>query len=358
MNVRTITAAELDPALLARWRVLQETHPALQSPYFCPEFTQAVAMVRNDVRIAVLEDAGTVVGFLPLQVGRWGRAKPVGGPLSDFHGLIGAPELTLDLRALLKAARLSSFEFHHLVADQQAFAVYHGAQDESHYMDLSHGFDGYAEDLRMRGSQLLKDMRAKKRKLEREFGPVRFVPHSDDPRVFQQLVAWKRTQYQSSGLVDVLSFDWTVALLDHIRQIQTPTFSGMLSALYVGDDLAAVHMGMRSATVWNWWFPRHDARFAKGSPGIVLRVAAAEVAAELGVQRIDLGMGDDATYKPRLRTGGIPLVAGRIERPTLSVKLQHAYEATERWVRNSPLYHVVRLPGHVVKRLEQRWRFS
>ena len=61
--------------------------PALVSPYFCPEFTQAVGDVREDAFVGIVEDAGEFVGFFPFQRRALGVGKPIAGPLSDYQGL-------------------------------------------------------------------------------------------------------------------------------------------------------------------------------------------------------------------------------------------------------------------------------
>ena len=42
-------------------------NPQLDNPFFRPEFTQAVAAVRDDVEVAVLEIQQQPVGFFPYQ---------------------------------------------------------------------------------------------------------------------------------------------------------------------------------------------------------------------------------------------------------------------------------------------------
>jgi CelD/BcsL family acetyltransferase involved in cellulose biosynthesis len=357
MKIRAIAAAALSGDLVSRWRVIQQADPLLASPYFCPEFTQSVAAVRNDVYVGIIEDAGQVVGFFPHQRGRLGLGQPVGGPLSDFHGLIAPPELAVDPLELLTACGLNSWSFHHLLASRASFRPFHEGVNESHYMDLSGGFAGYAELLRRQGSHLMKDVRAKRRKLERDVGPIRFVAHTPDPAVLQALFDWKSNQYRCSGLVDVMSFDWTRTLLRHIHAAQGPAFGGVLSALYAGEELVAVHMGMRSCAVWNWWFPRHDERFYKYSPGILLRIHAAQVASEHSITRIDLGCGGEDTYKARLRTDGIPLASGTVERPSWTAKMRRWRRDTEAWVRRSRLLPLVRVPGRLLTRMERWGRF-
>lgn len=357
MKVTVVAGAELTPELVSRWRQIQEANPDLASPYFCPEFTLAVAAVRRDVFVGIMEEAGNIIGFFPFQRGRMGVGKPVGGALSDYQGVIAAQDTRWDVIDLLRRCRLGSFAFDHLLASQMPFQPYHIAKADSHYIDLSQGFEGYASRLRESGSHLLKDINYKRRRLEREYGTVRFVPHTADISVLHTLLSWKSNQYRYSGLVDVFDFGWTSALLERIHTIQTEHFAGMLSALYVSDRLAAVHMGMRSRGVWNWWFPRHDEWCAKCSPGILLRIYAAETAAELGIRRIDLGLGDESTYKPRLRTGEIPLAAGRVELPSLATAFRRFWRSTDAWLRRSPLLPIARVPGRALKRAERRRRF-
>lgn len=357
MKITVIRGSEVGPDLADAWARIQQGRFELASPYLCPEFTQSVAAVRADVFVAVLEEANRPVGFFPFQRGRMGMGKAVGGPLCDFQGVIARPEAQWSVAELLKACRLNTFEFTHLPLAQAPFRPYCLSVAESHFIDLSEGFAGYQAYLKAQGSGLLKEVRAKRRRLA-GYGDVQFEPHTREVGVLQQLMSWKSRQYQRSGLVDVFRFGWVRELLERIHATQTGRFSGMLSALRVGGRLVAAHMGMRSPTVWNWWFPRHDEQFAKCSPGILLRIYVAEAAPAFGVTRVDLGLGDESTYKPRLRSGGIPLAAGRVERPCLASALRCLRRETEAWVRQSPLLPLVRAPGRLLTRWERRWRFQ
>ena len=68
---------------------------------FGPEFTQAVAAVRGDVEVGVLEERGEPVGFFPFQRSRRNVARPVGGKMSDFQGLIAPQRRSLGSAAAL-----------------------------------------------------------------------------------------------------------------------------------------------------------------------------------------------------------------------------------------------------------------
>ena len=85
----------------------------------------------------------------------------------------------------------------------------------------------------------------------------------------------------------------------------------MLSTLHFGDTLVAAHFGLRSGTVLHWWFPVYDPAFAGFAPGWIMLRELAMAAPELGLDRIDLGRGDDE-YKRRARTGEIEVAAGDV----------------------------------------------
>src|SRR2546430_5314133 len=115
ISYRRIAAHELDAGLLAAWRLIQKSDPRFESPYFCPEFTRAVGTVRDDVRVVVIENDGHPAGFFPHQRGLFSRGRPVGGPLSDYHGVIAGRDARWSVPDLLRAARISVWSFDHLV---------------------------------------------------------------------------------------------------------------------------------------------------------------------------------------------------------------------------------------------------
>src|SRR5579862_1518578 len=59
MQISLISARELTDDLLIRWSDIQSGSPALASPYFSPEFTRAVADVREDVEVALIHDGAS-----------------------------------------------------------------------------------------------------------------------------------------------------------------------------------------------------------------------------------------------------------------------------------------------------------
>ena len=251
MKISVISPTDLGASERERWRALQESNAALASPCFSHEFTLAAAHARKDVRVAVIEENHRMVGFFPHQQ-RWGMGLPAGGRLSDYHGVIAAPGLRLDWNQLLKGARLSYWQFDHLVACQNPGGRV--AQGDSHGLDLSAGFAAY-QQRKSQSSNVMSKLRAAARKLEREAGPLRLEVDCRDDAVFRHVLQMKSQQCRRTGAVDFFSWDWTRALVEHIRAQDTAEFGGRTSALYAGDTLVAAHFGMRSRRVWHWWFP-------------------------------------------------------------------------------------------------------
>jgi CelD/BcsL family acetyltransferase involved in cellulose biosynthesis len=356
MKIRVIRGHELEAGLIARWHALQDSVSALRSPFFAPEFTQCVAAVRDDVFIAVLEADGAIVGFFPYQRSRFGVGRPAGGLMSDYHGVV-SHGVAWEPTELLRACRLSSWQFHHLPENQGPAVAAASQSAPSYLMDLRQGFAGYEATIKERGSNLVKQTRKHMRQLEKRCGPLRFEMCTTDKAALDQLLAWKSAQYLRSDMIDVFSRTWSRALLDRIWATQTPHLRGVLSALYVGDELAAVHFGMQSRTTWHWWFPSHDQQFEKYGPGIILRLHAAETAEALGLCELDLGKGDTA-HKPRLATDTVTLHEGRLERPGLSTAVRRFGIWLEHTLKQGPLRPIFLGPGRLLKRLERARRFS
>lgn len=326
VSYRLIRAHELDAPLLAAWRAIQSRRSALASPYFCPEFTQAVAGVRSDVRIVVIENAGRTAGFFPHQRSPWGAGRPAGGALSDYHGVIAEADAEWSVPGLMRAARLAAWSFDHLVDDGGRFAPYVAAQARSPQIDLQQRLSSPS------------GIERKARKLAREAGELSFSLH-EPAGALERLIEWKRAQYARTGVTDAFGAAWTGALLRRILAFQAEGFAGVCSVLRAGGGIVAVHAGMRSREVLHWWFPAYAPQFAHYSPGLLLLLRLAQAAAAAGIRTIDLGKGD-SRYKLSLMNRAAPLAEGCVEA--------------------SALYATARalLPPRLAGRLERARRFA
>ena len=325
VNYRVLAAHELDDGLVAAWRSIQEREPRFANPYFCPEFTRAVAGVRADVRVVLIENDRRAVGFFPHQRAAFGRGSPVGGPLSDYHGVVAAPGAHWRLEELMRAARLATWRFDHLVDPSGQFAPHVSARASSPQMDVDK-------------TVVPPDFARKARKLGREIGEVSFELHSTDDAILETLISWKRAQYIRTANPDVFAVRWTVELLRTLMGTQSATFAGVCSVLRAGGRPVAVHAGMRSRGMLHWWFPAYDAEFGRYSPGIILLLRLAETLRDAGVGTLDLGKGD-ASYKSAFMTHAADLREGRVEMPSLLAAARRLF------------------PPRAVRRLERAWRF-
>ncbi|MCE5267501.1 MAG: GNAT family N-acetyltransferase [Planctomycetaceae bacterium] len=348
MNIRLLSAEALTPAQWAAWAEIQRTEPALDSPYFRPEFTQAVAAVRGPVDVGVLENDGQPVGFFPFHRGKGNVGRPVGGVMSDFHGVIARSGTTCDPRQLLRGCNLLAWHFNHLPVSQSRFREHCWSSAPSPYIDLSRGWEGYQGEQHTIHPRTFKKAMGKLRRAESEAGPLRVELHTTSDSVFQSLVRWKADQYHRTGVTDVLAFGWTLWLLDRIRKTSGDGFSGMLSSLYMGDVLVAVLLSMRSYGVLHAWFSAYRRDFAVLSPGLVLWLELARLCPALGIQRIDLGKGPEL-YKQHLMSGAIDVAEGSVDlRPIRGMLRQRWHQAYD-WLRHSPVRGPLRSPGRIVR---------
>ena len=323
---------------------------ALDSPFFRPEFTQAVAAVRGDVEVAVLEENGEPAGFFPYQRGGWGGGRPVGGRLCDFQGVIARPGLVWRADELVRDCGLRAWDFDHLIASQSAFRLFHLGSGNSPYLDLSEGFAAYTAEHTRGHPKTASDTRRKARRLERDVGPLRLEFRTTDPQVFRTLLAWKTAQYRRTKVTNVFAFPWTVRLLERILGENGEAFAGVLSALYAGGRLATAALTLRSFGVLHGWFTAYDPDLYRYSPGLNMLTELAREAAARGVRRLDLGKGD-ADYKTHFMTGATPLAEGSVAVYPLVRVARAGWHRARAWARSSRFGGPARLAGRWTRSL-------
>ncbi|MFI6788135.1 GNAT family N-acetyltransferase [Nonomuraea sp. NPDC050383] len=315
MKITVVRPGELGDSERARWRELQKADPSLDNPFLSVEFAVAMDRLRDYVRVAVLDDGTGIVGFFPYERHSFGIGKPLGGFLTTCHGLISVPGLKVDVRALLRACKLTVYDFDHLVAGQPTFAAYESDVRPAPVMDFTEGFDAWLEQVRTNSPKNLKTVRYKERKLGREQGELRFEYASADPEVLRVLLGWKSDQYRRTGRVDRFAQPWIVELIDLMHAERSADFGGVLTMLYSGEAPVAGHFGLRTATTLVGWFPAYDTEYARYSPGIVHHLRMAEAAAEAGLLMVDMGKGGKE-YKDWLKSGELYVSEGRVSRPS------------------------------------------
>jgi CelD/BcsL family acetyltransferase involved in cellulose biosynthesis len=294
---RHLDPRELDPVSAATWRstLLASARPA---SFMGPSFARAVASVRGGVRVCVLTAAGRSVGFFPFQwkqpLGAWcGVAERLGEELSDYAGLVAPSGLHVTADRLLRLAGLNSFGFSHLEESQLALGLAGEAPRTGLIIDLGEGVDVYWQKLRSADAALIRDTERRRRKIEKDIGPIRFCARvTDGPTRLAEVIAWKRAQYQRTGVGDSLGVAWKRELLARLASLDDPDCAGILSSLHAGDTWVAHHFGLRCGPVLHYWFPVYNPDLARYSPGRLLLEQVINAAGELAITRIDRGEGD------------------------------------------------------------------
>lgn len=350
MKINAIAAARLSPEHILAWSKLQRTDSRLDSPFFRPEFTLKAAEIYGNTEVAILKAENEYVGFFPFQRERHNVGRPVAWRISDLQGIVSRNGLPLNAQQLIRKSGLRAWHFDHLLAAQAPFRPYHYIIEKSPYMDLAKGYEAYRKARRHSGSALITQAERKARKLEREVGPLRFDLNTPDNNAFEALVSWKQAQLTRRHFVDIFRFKGTVELLNLIRRTQIPEFAGLLSALYAGDHLVAVHLGMQSRGVLASCIPAYNDAYATYSPGLLLHIELAKKADEMGVKRIDLGRGFNP-LKASLMSGGIDVAIGAIELGTVKRYLRSGWFKARAVVYATPLKGI---PLRLYRRLRNR----
>ncbi|WP_197443206.1 GNAT family N-acetyltransferase [Lignipirellula cremea] len=338
------------------WRRLLDQAAGFDSPFFRPEFAALIGQVRPDAEVAILTKAGRQVGFLPFR--RQGTiGRPLAGVLSDFEGLVLEQGVQVGDCELLAACGLSAWRFDHWLADQSAFASGVYQQQTSPMIDLSSGYAAYCQVLQQSGRTWVQKTHRKKRKLEREVGPVTFRTYDHSPATLAQLLAWKAEQYQRTGQWNPLQTEWVQAFLPRLVAQQSADFAGWVASVWAGDQLVAACLGMRSANVAHPWFPAYSPAFARYSPGRLLLLEMAEAFADQGMTRVDLGKGPEE-YKQHFATGSIAVAEGSVERSPLTYAVRRGWRQTQAYFRQSPLRRPLLAPYRLLRNAYRRMRYS
>jgi CelD/BcsL family acetyltransferase involved in cellulose biosynthesis len=302
LHARVLDPRDLDPAQVAFWDGLLARHAPLQSPFLSVHYARAVQASGKCVRVCVIFRDDAVAGFFPFQFDSLGArlvgaASPLGGVMTDYVGLVAAPELRVAPAQLLKLARLNTFTFSHLDQTQQAF----GLDGEQPRIGLRLRLD--ADDplgaLLRPQHRYMKDSERCARLAERDLGVLEFSfdQHENRSAMLDQLIEQKRLQYQRTQVPDSLHEPWTRQLLHQLAQTDQPGCHGQLSTLYAGGKWLASHFGLVCHGVLHHWMPVYNADFNKYAPGRLLMHRMIEACPPAGILTIDHGEGDSTSKR-------------------------------------------------------------
>lgn len=294
LTVETLHPSSLSAAEAALWRSLAAEADGFANPLLGPEFAQAVGKVREDARVAVVRRAGEIVGFLPFHRRPGGLARPIGAPLSDYHGLVSRPEAGLRIADVLRAAEVSVFRYSGLVDPHGVFPASPDTDRTAYLIDLNGTTaEAYLEAVRAESPKKIKNYRRLDNKLDREVGAVRLVAGDMSRDAFNLLIDWKRDQLIRTGGHDFLRADWTRELMADLFTTRDGEMRGLMINLYAGDLLIGGHFGVRQGATYHPWIASTNPAMAAWSPGQIFFLRAIAAMPELGLTRYDLGPGHD-----------------------------------------------------------------
>jgi CelD/BcsL family acetyltransferase involved in cellulose biosynthesis len=272
-----------------------------------------------------------VLGFFPFESGKRGFGRALGKGYSDAQGLVAPATADIDFREVLSASGLRSWEFDHLVAWQGEW-FRHGphrlVEQSSPVVDLSAGWAAYERHQRQSSATLLQATARKRRKLERDHGPVTFVLHEANHALLEELLRWKSEQYRRSGLRDRFADGGVRRLVHDLLEVDDPELQGLLTVIRAGDEVVAMHMGLRCASTLAYWIPGYALNFTAYSPGLILCMDLLRAMTGAGMSLLDFGKGNE-DYKRRIANATIPLLRGAVSHDRLTARL----DALRRWPR-------------------------
>jgi CelD/BcsL family acetyltransferase involved in cellulose biosynthesis len=311
MRASVVHPAELGPAEQLLWRSFVQDS-SLGSPFLSWPFVEAIGQVRDDARVATFFDGPEICGFLPFQAGSDHTGLPIGATACDAQAVLARPGWTFEPGELIDAAGLSRWSFDHLTTQQAAFHPYHHRRHRSPFVDLAGGYDAFVEEVRTHSRDLITQVGRRRRKLEREVGPVRCHWQSSDPEADLLLLSqWKSEQYAREGTWDRFAVPWIAQALDLLAGSRDPTCTGLLTSVRAGDQLVAAHFGLLGTDRLSWWFPTYNPEFARYSPGLILLLDIIAEAAKRGLRMVDLGRGEHG-YKLRVTSRFYEVAEGEV----------------------------------------------
>jgi CelD/BcsL family acetyltransferase involved in cellulose biosynthesis len=327
LDVETLHPSLLSAADVALWRSLAASQVGFANPLMGPDFAQAVGKVREDARVAVVHRGGETLGFLAYHRRPGGLARPIGSPLSDYHGLVSRPDAGLKADDVLRAAGVSVFRYTGLIDPHGVFPAAPESDRTAYLIDLTGtSAEAYLEAVRVESPKKIKNYRRLDHKLDREAGPLRLVAGDTSREAFNQLIDWKREQLARTGGHDFLRADWTRELMADLFVQRDGELRGLMINLYAGDTLVSGHFGIRQGAVYHPWIASTNPAHAAWSPGQIFFLRAIAAMPELGLTRYDLGPGHDH-YKRAYGLNTATIGEGAATAASIGGRMAHSMES-------------------------------
>jgi len=246
--------------------------------------------------------------------------------MTDYHGFICKKDANFNPVDILRAAGIGAYHFSAVTNAQMSPHIQN--EDDGVMMDVSQGAETWRKARDSSYRRHLKSNRRRIRKASEDIGEPRCVWQSGDQDVFDQLISWKKEKFAETGKYDVLSADWTMELLKRLWKRENGGLKCDMQALYFGDRLAAIDLGLCDGETFHSWIVAYDGELHSYAPGIQLLESLIDVSVSLGYKRIDLGVGTDG-YKRHYATEPVKAGAGFIAAQGSAAALANLYSKAE-----------------------------
>ena len=294
-TIDCICPSQLTAEDARRWNELAALRPDLTGPYFDVRYVKAIAADVPHCGVARIHHDGVVVGYFPYQL-RSRVMQPLGAPMSDYHGVIAAPETEIDFNALLRATGARRLEFQGWIGPPAPKAS--GILLRRRVADLSEGYDQWWAARNAEHHKFFKNIGRCQRNVEKDFGGFAFTWERVTPEVMDWVVALKREQYRKSAMHDVFGCGWTRKMLTDLAAYDDDHYGLRVGVFRHEGKIVAAEIGLMGSDEVHLWFPAYDPAYYRYSVGILLAVAIIKGVSAQGIKRFDFGTGGEEYKAP------------------------------------------------------------
>jgi CelD/BcsL family acetyltransferase involved in cellulose biosynthesis len=338
MRVQVIPIKELSENLKKGWLSIQASNQDLTGPCFHPELFVAVGKFNPQVYVTVLCDGKKSLGFLPFQKDqRLSIAKPI--DFCDYDAIIGSKDDRWDIDKILKQSGLKGWEFKALTDfNKISTNNIHLEKKDSPRVDLTYGYEKYL-DYQKQKKISYSNLMYKMRLLERNIGPIHFVPICNDVAVLHLMLSWKKQRYNCPS-------DWidlATNLLEYLYYFKNSSLSGVLSVLYAGDDIIAAVFNLRYQGILHYLMPSFNPIFSKYSPGSLMAYYLISELHAFQCNILDFAPGAYRQYKWDFANSSLPIIRGTFKVHSFKEEIKSV-----KWLYQS-IRPVVRIARKAVK---------
>lgn len=317
MIYEVLRPSQVPEADLLWWQSVIEHQPTFRSAFYTPAYLLAVEESGFPVSIVVARTPdGAPLGILPLQtypgLGKvFGLGQRAGGAMCDYWAVVTDREADCPAGPFLAAAGLGVFQINHMPERKAGPGEILVPDEGSPQTLMPQGFDCWWTEFQAENKSRASDLMRRRRKLERDAGPIRFEFESTVlPERLGAIVTLKSQQYRETGALDIFAEERNLSLLTCLSQAADPTCQIVVSELFAGDTWAASHIGLRHKDVLHYWFPVYNEALKRTSPGRILIYEILAAMSEHKLCVLDYGLGESRT-KMEFANHVVPLIKGQ-----------------------------------------------